>query len=266
MPSTFRAVSLAMATILIATYIQSAAGQTSPKPHTAVAVTTSDGRTIAGILSPHSSDEEWILVNQTGSLTATTAIRRRDIVEVRPSNPLIAESNSDSDKTEHAASRMVSYQTPTPVAPANRSARPDWIEATARVSNFDNDGHPDGLEIRIVGLSKTAGTVPLSGSVDARLYGLRQRRVDTRPQIEQLDRWTQTIRSSNRQGDEIVLRVRFRGHPGCDWNLFDWTRLEVRVNTPGQGAWDAATTVQIRPYDPFEEQLQLQRHRWSLGR
>jgi hypothetical protein len=169
---------------------------------------------------------------------------------------------------EHSETGPSDEQHPIGVVPAELlmpTMKPDWIETAAQLKNFDEDAYPDGIEVRVVGMSKQGHSVPLHGTVDMSLVSLYQRRLDVPPKKRRVDRWTRRIEAKYWQGDELVFTLRFRGHPECDWKQFEWSQLTVRVNQPGHGSWNATTPVLLRVGDPYQEDLLLQDSRWSIG-
>lgn len=235
---------------------------------THVVVTTNDGRTHQGQLGSKSETGHWELLDQDGGIRSTIVIPIANIVHVAAVNSLTSDfhvrQTDYTDEREVLSGETTNVEGRFRPTTTSDSIRPQWIETTARLLNTDNAPHPDSLEIRVVGLSRDGHNVRLDGSIDARLIGLHQRHSSRAPRLTQLERWNPKIAQKHRQGHEVVFVLPLRNRRTCDPS-FSWAKLKVRLNTPGQGSWDAETSVFLQNLDPFEEQWLIQLHRWSLG-
>ncbi len=222
-----------------------------------VVVRVVNGRVYEGALGVSQQAHEMVLENRSGGITATTVIPLSNVVSVTP-----------------AASGSVTV--PSAIAPVERPQlkrradvtrkmrQPQWIEAAARLVNHDADAEADGIEVRVVGLT-ASGVVPLRGSVDIHLEGLFKPRPDVRARLKTIERWTMPIESRQPQAGDTVWQLPFRGAPPCDWRLYEWARVRVRLNTPSVGSWDAQTPVALHSLDPFHAELLRQQTLWKIG-
>ena len=235
--------------------IGSFADAQQPEFGTRIVVTTTDGRSIDGIFSSESNEQEWMLINAGDGLSATTVIPVGNILRL-----------SYPDETRSLPTESTECTSTRNIAVAERTTvQAQWIETTARILNVDNDPQPDGIELRVTGFSQSGIPVPLNGSIDASLVGLRQKRIDTPPRLRQVDRWSRKITNQDRQASEVVFYLPLHVDPAGDFRLFDWAQIKVRLNTPGKGALDAVAEIPLRNFSPFQDQRNIHRARWSLS-
>ncbi len=128
----------------------------------------------------------------------------------------------------------------------------------AGVANWDADVEVDGLMVRVYPLDAQGAVVPVRGSFSADLTGQWQDTVRRRHPFANMGRWTHQVRQADFGIDGAVYRLPFQGvHPEFDLGVAPQGMVHVRLNVPGQGAFEATESmIRIRPYSATRDELQ----------
>ncbi len=132
------------------------------------------------------------------------------------------------------------------------------IEVSAALVNLDHDVEPDGFEVAIAALDREGQTVPVRGTLYARLWGERHNSHDGRVMMEDLGRWTKRVQPADFLDGVATLRLRFRtANPAHDLALLHNGLLNVRLGAYGHGNFEASVSVPLRHFEPFRDHVQL---------
>ena len=158
-----------------------------------------------------------------------------------------SEVGSDSSATAHALPLETDFTPPV------RS-----LAITAAVANWDADVEVDGLMVHVYPLDDNGALVPVRGSLQVDLRGLRTGVAKRPGPFGNLGRWTRRVVGEDFGPDGTVYRLAFQhAHPEFDLSLASHGTVHVRLSVPGQGTFETTeSTVRIRPFSPVRDQLQ----------
>ena len=128
----------------------------------------------------------------------------------------------------------------------------------ASVGRWTDTAEADGLILVVYPLDAQGRIVPVQGTLEVDLTGLRTSVTPPPQPFFQLGWWTRTVRPADFAADGAKCQLPFQAmHPEFDVKLAPHGALHVRLSVPGQGTFDATqTAVRIRPASPFRDDLQ----------
>lgn len=244
-----------------------------------VTIQTRDGRVISGEVDAETDGKLLWIRQEKEQIQLTTSVRWNEIVaafagEAELPVDQLAEILG-AQATEAAPLRFVhqvSYQQPAvcencgpqPQAGIGRltpRSRVRSLDIEAYLVNMDRDVEPDGLELVVAAVDERGLPVPVSGSLSARLWGERIQPHGSLVRYEDLQRWSQRVRTEDFDADGLAsYRLRFRTiNPELDRGLHSDALINVRLSVSGQGNFEASVPVQIRAFNPVRDRLQLTR-------
>ena len=131
------------------------------------------------------------------------------------------------------------------------------IEIDANVANWDADVEADGLMLYVYPTNAARQLVPVSGTLEANLVGRFGGRYSYGRQFSRVGRWTERVANHAQAADGIVIRLPFQAiDPEFTHELASKGLLHVRLSVPGQGVFNASTTLRVRPYGSVRDRLQ----------
>ena len=254
-----------------------------------VVVKLRDGRSLIGAIDARTNDSDLWLRMREASIIAWTSVRWDDVITAKIGSRTISGSELkrlfDSSKLSVSKDRLpLEWETPKTQATI-RPAKFQFIEISAAVANWNSTAETDGIELRIVARDANDAAVPVNGSVTVRLLGRRiisnerlesrsgmgfwnggsavrelRTPINTSPYVE-AGRWSERLRPSQVQADgSYVVRLPFRNlNPNDDLDLVSDAQVNATLNAGFQGICDASTPIELRPYSPMREHLQLYR-------
>jgi hypothetical protein len=140
-----------------------------------------------------------------------------------------------------------------------RPPRVRSLAIEARVANWDFDVEMDGLIVDVYPLDEFGQAVPVRGSLVVTLVGRHDSKLRRTRSLGQVGRWSKQVRPADFRYDGFQYRLPFRTvRPEFDLEWDSHGLVHARLSVPGQGVFEASeSTVRIRPYSAFRDDLQL---------
>jgi hypothetical protein len=188
-----------------------------------------------------------------GQLRQAVADVRRDLpaqAEVPPNRMLVLIGKPNADGPAVLPSRMSQKAyVPSPVR---------HLSIDAAVGDWSDTVEADGLTVYVYPVDGAGAMVPVLGTLEVDLTGVRTS-VSPPPQpFFNLARWTCVLRPEDFGPRGAMVRLPFQAvQPEFDTNVFRYGAVHARLSVAGQGTFDATqSTVRIRPTSPFRDALQ----------
>lgn len=157
------------------------------------------------------------------------------------------------------------------LAPPSRDVwevRVQSLAVEAAVANWDQDAEWDGIELRVLPRAADGIILPVTGTVAVDLIGRLHFPERTTRGFPKLGTWSQAVRAHDFGSRGSIYHLPFPGTDlGTNLQLQSWGRLEVTLQVPRQGVFQATTPVRLRTFDPVRDAwYEHQRHYDSFGR
>lgn len=251
-----------------------------------VAVTLKSGRTFHGVVDRATNDQTLVLRSGSASIALQRPIawERVELAESagKPLTPNELKQLAANDQggpppppaNETRPGVIIRHYPPQPepLEPAaeTRPNPPMSLRMDAAVMNWDQDVEQDGLLVLLEPLDAYGNLTPVSGTVEVVWYGGRRRDFNMGPydngwKAERLGLWQVPLRSEDLTYRGYVVKLPFQNmHPDFDIRIVNYSLVNVRLNVPGRGAFEASLDgVRVRPWSPFRDMLQQrERTRW----
>ena len=149
--------------------------------------------------------------------------------------------------------------TPERVPTVRAPVRTMTIQAAA--AQWDNDAFPDGLTVRICPVAADGTPAAVNGELTLTLRGFihgsyRRDSFALHPQPHEFERTSHLVKPTEFIDGTAVYRLPFsRIRIDRDLEIEPPCVVHARLGVPGQGVFEAACTVLIRPWDPFVDRL-----------
>jgi hypothetical protein len=270
-----------LAALAVSATAHSVAGQETPdtgKP--TVTIDLVNGQTFSGEVDPRTGPERLWLRAERGSAAVIRPIRWDRIARAN-----VAGQNLSGDQFQHVVG-ILRHGLPSPV---DNPARPttivlkgqpygDWPESSpspqkppaprpvrnvaidASVGTWGDQVGPDGLVIQVQPRDARGAVVPVWGTLEVELIGMRLGVVQPPQPFERLGWWTQEVRPEDFVDSPggAVYGLPFQAvQPELDTNVAPHAAVLVRLSVPGQGTFAATrSSVRIRPTSVVRDQLQ----------
>lgn len=234
-----------------------------------VAVELTDGRVVKGRVDQRSDDSTLRLTLVTPRIRVTTPIDWQYVKTVSANDRSFSREEFSATWKRFAVETSVparsaelrSKVSPKP-SPAGRS-QVKAIAADARLGHWNSRPDADGLLLNFAVLDSEGGSVVAAGQLDVQLVGLRQgvrggrATLGKKPDLLMLERWGQSIRTTDFQDGTVQVRLPFRRlRPQQAIDVADGAFLRVRFGVPSQGVLEVSLPdVLIREFSPFRDEL-----------
>jgi len=132
------------------------------------------------------------------------------------------------------------------------------VEMDAIVLNMDRDVETDGILLALSANNHQGHGVPVRGSLQVRLLGIRTDFHSGETRSEVLQRWSKRVDPRKFQEGIAEFALRYRTiHPEFDEEISNDAMVHARLSVFGQGNFEASVPVQLREFNPFRDNLQL---------
>jgi hypothetical protein len=256
------------------------------------------GRSLDGEVSPRTGDERLWLVQRVGNaelarpvewqvivaaefrqqrltgsqlrsivldpmLVATAAVLQQSESELDPVDPFQddpLETEELPSPPDEAASEVADRLMPwRPIAvPAVASVRFD-----AHIANWDADVEADGLVVQVVPVDAYGQVVPVRGTLEVELFGVRHIAFQDAPRKRgrsygRLGRWTQLLVPEYIHSDGGWFKLPFQAaQPEFDPRIGYKGLVHVTLVVPGAGVFeDSLDGIRLRPFAPLRDGLE----------
>ncbi len=233
----------------------------------AVTIQIAEGRVLRGEVDARTTEQHLWIRQEENRITLATQVswssvtaaaidgKNVEVSELLERWPQLASSGSANNLVE-AMNLDAGLDEPC-LAPRHAPRRIVAIEIEAYLVNLDRDVEPDGLELAIAAFDDRGDSVPVRGSLTARLVGERDEKRSGKIRFEELQRWSQPVELDDFQEGIASYPLRFRlVRPEFDFELIPYALLNVRLGISGEGNFEASIPVMIRHFNPFRDQLQ----------
>ncbi len=179
---------------------------------------------------------------------------------------------------------VVISEPPLPPASQDQRAPVRSLDMVVSLANWDRDAEVDGIRLRISPLDEQDRIVPVHGIVTARLITRRtqqyQRLITQQPfgfwtdggspreydpgrwpvRYQELSRWTERVKIADFDDFGATLKLPYRKtDPERDLELGLEALVEVTLRAEGQNVYRATAPIELRAYNPFRDELELNR-------
>jgi len=232
-----------------------------------VTVQTVDGRELVGEIDERTNAEQLWIRREAKPIVLATSVRWDSIVNAtmdgkRVEVATLAETwpglkSRGPEGIFSLAAGVPSVVGQTRSRPRPRRAKIAALEIDAILVNLDRDVEPDGFELVITALDRHGRSVPVRGTLSARLVGERDKEHLGGIRFDELQRWSRPVACADFEEGLASYRLRFRTvRPEFDWELIPYALLHVRLGVYGEGNFEASVPVMIRQFNPLRDQMQ----------
>jgi hypothetical protein len=251
-----------LVTLLFAVMLHSARAESE------VTISLENGRTLTGEVDSRSDSEALWLRRTEGNVILTSAIAWDRVVSAEENGKPIASQKLlqvlRASATAEPADFLTEFEPnaiPLPLRGASLAIPPRVVslEIDAGLVNLDRTVEPDGLTLVLAAIDAMGQSVPVRGSLSARLIVERLNFHTGEVSFEEFQRWTSPVSPANFYEGVAEMPLRFRrASPEFDWELCTAALVNVRLSVYGEGNFEASIPVQIQQYNPIRDELRNQ--------
>ena len=246
-----------------------------------ITVYLKSGRSFTGFVDAKTNEAELVLRFEEGWATLWRPIAWHRIIDAEYNSKIITpealkqnyhhlSSEGAVEKWLFSGESLPNQPSPPPVHPPQPTHAyvPDHsadqvrsIVVQASLGNWNRGAEQDGLVVSLFPLNADGQIIPISGTIEFELLGLR--RASARSQyvysrgnpFPSLGRWTRRVYHTDVTSSGVQYRLPFQAyHPEFDLDLAPHGMVQVKLSIPGQGTFsETVELLRIRPFSPFRD-------------